>query len=85
MSMRLQVVVDDAELAEIRTAAARHGMTVSAWVRQAIRAARRTESDVAPSRKLDIVRRATEHSFPTADIEQMLAETERGYLADPRG
>lgn len=85
MSVRLQVVVDEDELAEIRTAAERHGMTVSAWVRQAIRTARRTESDVAPSRKLDVVRRATEHAFPTGDIDVLLAETEHGYLADSAG
>jgi hypothetical protein len=32
--------------------------------------------------KLAAVSRAAEHSFPTADIDQMLAEIERGYLAD---
>lgn len=85
MSVRLQVVVDEDELAEIRTAAERHGMTVSAWVRQAIRTARRTESDVAPSRKLEVVRRASEHAFPTGDIDVLLAETEHGYLADSAG
>ena len=29
--------------------------------------------------KLKAVRKATEYAFPTADIEQMLAEIERGY------
>ena len=85
MSTRLQVVVDDSELAQIRSAAARHGMTVSAWVRQAIRVAHRRESAVAPDRKLEVIRRAVEHAFPTGDIEQMLADTEQGYLADPAG
>lgn len=85
MSTRLQVVMDDAELVALRADADRHGMTVSAWVRHAIRAARRAESDVAPSCKLDVVRQATEHAFPTGDIEVMLAETERGYLADNGG
>lgn len=85
MSVRLQVVLDEAELAEIRAAAAEHGQTVSAWVRHAIRTARRAESDVAPSRKLDVIRRATAHAFPTADIEVMLAETEQGYRSDSAG
>ncbi len=83
MSVRLQVVVGDQELAEIRTVAARKGMTVSAWVRQAILAARRTETDIAPSHKLEVLRRAGEHAFPSGDIEAMLAETERGYLRPP--
>ncbi|MGI8699626.1 MAG: hypothetical protein ACR2JU_00155 [Nocardioidaceae bacterium] len=85
MSMRLQVVIDDTELAEIRSAAARHGMTVSAWVRQAIRVAHRREPAVAANHKLEVIRRAVEHAFPTGDIDQMLADTERGYLADAAG
>lgn len=85
MSVRLQVVVAAEELEEIRTVAARHGMTVSAWVRQAIRTARRRESDIAPTHKLAVLRRATEHAFPSGDIETMLAETERGYLHDLPG
>ncbi len=80
MSTRLQVVLDDAELAQIRLDAERQGMTVSAWVRQAIRTARRTESGVDPSRKLDVIRVAVDHSFPTADIEVMLREIEADKL-----
>ena len=29
--------------------------------------------------KLEAIRRAAKHEFPTADIETMLAEIERGY------
>lgn len=32
------------------------------------------------SARLQAIRAAARHAFPTADIEQMLAETERGYL-----
>lgn len=79
MSMRLQVVLSEEELAAIRADARRHGMTVSEWVRRALRAARqeRSSRDTAP--KLAAVRAAARHSFPTADIDQMLAEIERGY------
>jgi hypothetical protein len=35
-------------------------------------------------KKLDAVRAATRHSFPTADINDMLAEIERGYGAADR-
>jgi hypothetical protein len=31
--------------------------------------------------KLEAIRKATEHSFPTGDIEDLLAEIERGYRA----
>ena len=79
MSKRLQVVLDDKELAAIRKDARRHGMTVSEWVRQALRTARNQSSSQEPARKLAAIRAAERHSFPTADIDQMLAEIERGY------
>lgn len=75
------MLLDERELGELRAIAQRHGLTVSEWVRQVIRAARRRESDGDPARKLAAIRAAAAHSFPTADIDTMLAETERGYLA----
>lgn len=82
MSTRLQVVMDEQELAEIRSVAARRGLTVSAWVRQAVLEARRRESEADVRRKLQVIRRAGEYCFPSADIEQMLAETAQGYRLD---
>lgn len=82
MSKRLQVLLDDHEYAELRSTAERHGVTVSDWVRQVIRTARRREAAGDPARKLAALRAAMQHSFPTGDIEQMLEETERGYLVD---
>ena len=82
MSTRLQVLLDDREFADLRAVADRDGMTVSEWVRQAIRAARRRATDLAPTRKLDAIRAAVALSYPTADIDVMLAETEHGYLLD---
>jgi len=78
MSKRLQVVVDDDELAEIQRAARRSRMTSSEWVRQALRRARQAEPKGDPGKKLAIVRRAAGHAYPTSDIEQMLAEIDRG-------
>ena len=43
MSKRLQVVLSEAELDEIRDAARRNRVTVSAWVRRTLRAARESE------------------------------------------
>jgi Arc/MetJ family transcription regulator len=49
MSMRLQVVMSEAEYAEIRSAAERHGSNVSEWVRAALRDARARDARSASS------------------------------------
>ena len=69
MSKRLQVVVDDAELRRFQRAARRSGLTLAEWVRQALRRAERTVSTTDAA-----------YHFPTADVEQMVAEIERSYL-----
>lgn len=83
MSKRLQVLLEEEELAEIQSIARRNRMTVAEWVRQTLRAARRVESGADPARKLEAVRDAARHSFPTGDIDQVLMEIESGYQADP--
>ena len=84
MSKRLQVLLDESELAEIRKLARRQRLTTAAWVRQALRAARRAEPGGDAKKKLAIVRAAAGHAFPTADIDRMLADIERGYLEGAR-
>jgi len=79
MSIRLQVVMENAELDSIRAAARERGMTVSEWVRETLREARRKVSDGDADRKLAAIRAADRHAYPTADIDQMVAEIERGY------
>lgn len=79
MSKRLQVIFDDKELAEIQREARRRRMTVAEWVRQSLRAARRTGATGDVQRKLEALRTASKHSFPTGDIDEMLAQIERGY------
>lgn len=83
MSKRLQVILEDREMKEIRTLARRRRITVAEWVRGALRAAKAEEPAADPLRKLRALRAATAHSFPTADIEEMLAEIERGYSEEP--
>jgi hypothetical protein len=83
MSKRLQVILDDREMKEIRTLARRRRMTVADWVRGALRAAKAEEPAADPSRKLRALAAATSHSFPTADIDEMIAQIERGYSDDP--
>ncbi|CAN5387588.1 antitoxin [soil metagenome] len=82
MSKRLQVVLEEEEYQEIQRIARRHRTTVSAWVRNSLRRARRAEPTVEAGRKLEAIRAAARHEFPTADIGQMLTEIERGYLEE---
>ena len=78
------MLLDEAELAEIRKTARRQRLTTAAWVRQALRAARRAEPAADAKKKLAVVRAATLNAFPTADIDAMLVEIERGYLGGAR-
>ncbi len=79
MSKRLQVVLKDEEFEQLREVAREQGMTVSEWVRQVLRKARSERPAVDRARKLAAVRAAARHDFPTADIDEMLNEIERGY------
>jgi len=80
MSKRLQVLLDEPEMREIRRIARTQKVTVAEWVRQVLRAARREQPAEDPAKKLTIVRKAARNTFPTAEIDQMLDEIERGYL-----
>jgi hypothetical protein len=82
MSKRLQVLFDEPELRDIQRAARRQRMTVAEWVRHALREARRRQPATGADRKRAALRAALRHQHPTADIEQMIDETTRGYLAD---
>jgi hypothetical protein len=84
MTKRLQVILQDPEYREIQRAANAQRMTIAAWVRQALAMARRREPVGDSGKKLDVVRAATRHSYPTADIDTMLAEIEHGYGAAER-
>ena len=75
------MLLDEAELREIQKAARRNRMTVAEWVRRALRDARKAEPMRDTTKKLEAVRLAARHEFPTADIERMLEEIERGYAA----
>jgi hypothetical protein len=82
MTKRLQVLLDESELAEIRKVARARHMTVAEWVRQALRTVRMQQPALDSAKKLATVRAAARHKFPTADIDAMLAEIEHGYTAN---
>lgn len=77
MTKRLQVLLDEVEFLEIQGAARRQRMTVAEWVRQALRRARSDQPGTAEA-KLRAIAEASRHSYPTGDIETMLADIEAG-------
>jgi len=81
MSKRLQVLLADREMSDIRLFARREGLTVGEWVRRTLRQASTRQSVNDPESKLKAIRNAAEYSFPTGDIDRMLKEIERGYRA----
>ena len=74
--------MDPAELAGYREAARREGLRLSEWVRLRLREAERAAPGKKAERKLRAIRIAASYSFPTADIDQMLAEIEAGRTAE---
>jgi predicted double-glycine peptidase len=85
MAKRLQVILQDPEYREIQRMARAQHLSIAAWVRQALAAARRREPLGDAVRKLAVVRAASRQAFPTADIDRTLEEIEAGYgAADSR-
>jgi len=79
MAKRLQVIVQDPEYRDIQRAARLRRMTIAEWVRQALVQARKSEPSREVAAKLEVIRGAARMDFPTADIDRMLEEIERGY------
>jgi hypothetical protein len=78
MSTRLQVIVDDRELAGFRRQARNAGVSLSEWARAALRAAARADRRPSVAERLQAVERALACHHPTAAVKDMLAEIERG-------
>jgi hypothetical protein len=83
MTKRLQVLLGDRELGEIKRAAKRRHQSVAEWVRNALRHAREAEAGRPPAEKLRALYASVGHDFPTGSIEQMLDEIEQGYRGAP--
>ena len=84
MSKRLQVLLSAQELAEIREAARREGMTTAEWVRQALRTTLSDMVRATTRKKLDAIEAAARYEFPAPGVEQMLAEIECGCIGVTR-
>ena len=78
MSHRLQVLVDDEEMAELREVARSRHLTVAEWVRQTLRQAKQEQPTYDVGTKIQIVRDAAKHTYPTGDIDTMLGEIAQG-------
>lgn len=79
MAKRLQVILKDPDYREIQRAARARHMSLAEWVRQALTLARQREPGAGPGKKLEAIRAAAKWDFPTADIDRMLEEIEKGY------
>jgi hypothetical protein len=84
MSKRLQVLLSESEYRDLQRIARQHRVTVSAWVRQALRdlAGRLPAGNL--DRKLRTVREAVRHRYPAPPPDKMLEEIEAGYRTDAR-
>ena len=58
------------------------GLTLGAWVRRELRAARQRQSTKDPEVKLAALARAAAMNLPTTDIDQMISESQCGYAVD---
>ncbi len=76
------MILNDSEMREIQRAARLRRVTVAEWVRQALREAQRREPVGETGKKIQVIRAAVRHAFPTADPDRMLQEIEGGYVAE---
>jgi hypothetical protein len=58
-------------------------LTLTEWVRQTLGEAVRRTPEHGREHKLAVIRAAAEHDFPTADIDEMLEEIDRGLDGFP--
>jgi hypothetical protein len=84
MTKRLQVLLDETELRTIQRLARRDKLTTAEWVRRRLREGAAASSRGDTASKLAAIHRAYRQGSggeePEVDIDQMLAETEQGYL-----
>lgn len=85
MTKRLQVLLEDDELATIQSLARRRRQTTAAFVREALRAASEAAEYPLPEARLRAIREAVALSYPITDVDELLAEIERGYAGPPIG
>jgi hypothetical protein len=78
MSKRLQVIMPDDEYEAVRRAARRRGTPVSQLVRESLRRSVAEQIEMDPERRIAAILRFARFSGPTGNIEELLADIERG-------
>lgn len=78
MSKRLQLIMKEKEIERLRRCAQRGGLTLSEWARQALERARRDQEGPTPEQKRNALDRALQCGHPTGDLDEVLADIERG-------
>ena len=78
MSKRLQVIMPDDEYRAVADIARRQGKPLSSIVRDSLRRTVAEEQQLAPEQRIAAVLRFARFAGPTGDIDQLLAEIERG-------
>ena len=78
MSTRLQIIVSEEEIEELRKCADREGVTLSEWARRALRRARASQLGPTPELKLKVLEQALQRGHPTSNMDEMLDDIERG-------
>lgn len=73
------MLLSDSEMEELESSAKRENLSVGAFVRRTLREGREQRPVRDAGTKLKAIQAAAQCSYPTADIDQMLAEIERGY------
>lgn len=82
MSFRLQILIPDNEYREVVKASKKEAKKISEWVRESIRSRLKFTRPESPEIKLARILKFAKYQGPTADIDQMLAEIEKGRTAD---
>lgn len=84
MSKRLQVIMPDEEMEEIKRAAAMEKLTVGEWVRRGLRQARERSPRKSIEEKLRAVRELASLNLGPVppDVRQMNREIEEAKLSD---
>lgn len=80
MSKRLQVLMEPKEYKQFQRLAEAKGLSLGEWVRQILRRFAQSTSTKDPQTKINQIRKASQLSYPSGAIEQILAEIEKGYL-----
>ena len=77
MDIHLRIPLNAEEHEALKALASRLGEPVEEWARRVLLKAKAEQSHTVES-KLKAIAKASNHDFPSADIEEMLADIEAG-------